>query len=215
MLAWRILLDLAALYDRIKDLDRVDEAEAFASRLRAEIQKHFVVPGPMGDMFARSVDLQGNFDLGDDPLGSLTLLTYFGFCSPDDGIYRNTVAWINSEHNHDRESAREARRLSTPDLINDLLCSHSPEALDFLRRAELDDGIACDWVENIQRRGGRGIGQRRLRRIPRLRPPTSPQRPPARSGRRPETAPPHRHPLPTPARDGPGEQEGQGLGNRE
>lgn len=147
VLAWRILLDLAALYDRIKDLDRVDEAEALSNRLRAEIQEHFVVPGPMGDMFARSVDLEGNFELGDDPEGSLTLLSYFGFCSSDDGIYRNTVAWINSEHNVLRESAREAHRLSIPDLINDLLCSHNPEALDFLRRAELDDGIACNWVE--------------------------------------------------------------------
>jgi len=147
VLAWRILLDLAALYDRIKDLDRVDEAEALSNRLRAEIQQHFVVPGPMGDMFARSVDLNGNFELGDDPEGSLTLLSYFGFCSPDDGVYRNTIAWINSEYNAERESAREAHRLSIPDLINDLLCSHNPEALDFLRRAELDDGIACDWVE--------------------------------------------------------------------
>lgn len=147
VLAWRILLDLAALYDRIKDLDRVDEAEALSSRLRAAIQKHFVVAGPLGDMFAHSVDLQGNFELGDDPLGSLMLLTYFGFCSPDDGIYHNTVAWINSEHNPDRESDRDRHRLSIPGLINDLLCSHSPEALDFLRRAELDDGIACDWVE--------------------------------------------------------------------
>jgi len=147
VLAWRILLDLASLYDRIKDLDRVDEAEALSSKLRSAIQKHFVVAGPMGDMFAHNVDLEGNFELGDDPQGSLALLAYFGFCSPDDGIYRNTLAWINSEHNPAREAAREAHRLSIADLVNDLLCCHSPEALDFLRRAELDDGIACEWVE--------------------------------------------------------------------
>jgi len=147
VLAWRILLDLAALYERIKDIDRVDEAEVLSNKLRAEIQKHFVVRGPTGDMFARSVDLQGGFELGDDPCGSLILLTYLGFCTPDDGIYRNTIAWINSEHNPDRESDRDSHRLSIPGLVNDLLCSHSPEALDFLRRAELDDGIACEWVE--------------------------------------------------------------------
>ena len=143
VLAWRVLLDLGALYDRIRDLDRVDEATAISNKLRAAIQKHFVVKGPMGDMFARSVDLQGNFELGDDPNGSLKLLTYFGFCSLDDGIYRNTIAWLNSEHNPDRD----ASRVSIPGLVNDLLSGHSPEALDFLRRAELDDGIACDWVE--------------------------------------------------------------------
>lgn len=147
VLAWRILLDLAALYDRIKDIDRVEEAGAIANKLRAAIQKNFIVSGPFGDMFAQSVDLEGNFELGDDPDGSLALLTYFGFCSPDDIVYRNTLAWIDSEHNTDRESAREKRKLSIPDLVNELLCSQSPEALDFLRRAELDDGIACDWVE--------------------------------------------------------------------
>lgn len=146
VLAWRILLDLGSLYDRIRDLDRVDEATAISNKLRAAIQKHFVVQGPLGDMFARSVDLRGNFELGDDPFGSLKLLSYLGFCSPDDGIYKNTVAWINSEHNPNREQA-ESGRISVLGVINDLLSGHNPKALDFLRRAELDDGIACEWVD--------------------------------------------------------------------
>ena len=142
VLAWRIMLDLGALYDRIKDLDRVDEAIAISNKLRAAIQKHFVVKGPLGDMFARSVDLQGNFDLGDDPNGSLKLLTHLGFCSPDDGVYRNTIAWINSEHNPNSQMSK----ISVKDILNDLISGHDPHALDFLRRAELDDGIACDWI---------------------------------------------------------------------
>lgn len=144
VLAWRILLDLGSLYDRIRDMDRVDEATAISSKLRAAIQKNFVVKGPLGDMFARSVDLQGNFELGDDIHGSLKLLSHLEFCTADDGLYKNTVAWINSEHNPDRNLAD---RVSIPDAINDLLSGHSPGALDFLRRAELDDGIACEWVE--------------------------------------------------------------------
>lgn len=147
VLAWRILLDLGSLYDRIRDMDRVDEATAISNKLRAAIQKHFVVKGPLGDMFAQSVDLRGNFELGDDPNGSLKLLTYLGFCSPDDGLYKNTVAWINSEHNPNRPPAD---RVSIPGVINDLLCGRSADALDFLRRAELDDGIACDWVESTK-----------------------------------------------------------------
>ena len=144
VLAWRILLDLGSLYDRIRDMDRVDEAVAISNKTRAAIQKHFVVKGPLGDMFARSVDLNGNFELGDDIHGSLKLLSYLGFCSPDDGLYTNTVAWINSEHNPNREPPD---RVSIPGAINDLLSGHRPEALDFLRRAELDDGIACEWVD--------------------------------------------------------------------
>lgn len=144
VLAWRILLDLGSLYDRIRDMDRVDEALDISNKLRAAIQRNFVVRGPMGDMFAKSVDLQGNFELGDDQEGSLKLLSYLGFCSPDDGIYKNTLAWINSEHNP-YNNAND--RISIPGIINDLLCGYNPKALDFLRRAVLDDGIACEWVE--------------------------------------------------------------------
>lgn len=143
VLAWRIMLDLGALYDRIRDLDRVDEATAISNKLRAAIQKNFVVQGPLGDMFAHSIDLQGNYELGDDPRGSLKLLTYLGFCSPDDGIYKNTVAWINSEHNPG--SART--QISIPDLANDMLAGDRENALELLGRVEMDDGIACDWID--------------------------------------------------------------------
>lgn len=147
VLAWRILIDLGLLYDRIRDLDRVDEAIAISNKLRSAIQKHFVVSGPLGDMFARSVDLQGNFELGDDPEGSLKLLTYFGFCAPNDGVYNNTMAWLDSDHNPNRGA-----NLSVLDLVNDLLTSRSREALDFLRSAKLDDGIACDRIDSADGR---------------------------------------------------------------
>ena len=141
VLAWRVLLDLGMLYDRIRDMDRVDEATALSNKLRAAIQKHFVVSGPMGDMFARSIDLKGNFDLGDDPFGSLKLLTYFGFCEKDDAVYNNTIAWINSEHNTSKQNP------SVPDLVNDLLSGNSSSGLDFLKIAQLDDGIACNEID--------------------------------------------------------------------
>lgn len=152
VLAWRILLDLGALYDRIRDLDRVDEATAISNKLRAAIQKHFVVPGPLGDMFAMSVDLQGNYELGDDPRGSIKLLSYLGFCSPDDGIYKNTIAWINSEHNPNNARTQ----VSIPDLANDLLSGDRENALELLRRIEMDDGIACDMVEGETGRAASG-----------------------------------------------------------
>lgn len=143
VLAWRIMLDLGALYDRIRDLDRVDEANAISNELRAAVQKHFVVEGPNGDMFAKSIDLQGNYELGDDPWGSLKLLTYLGFCTPDDGVYKNTIAWIYSDDN----PANRQRDMPVACVISDLLAFQSQEALDLLRRAELDEGIACDWIE--------------------------------------------------------------------
>lgn len=152
---WRILRDLAWLYDRIRDLDRSIEAESLAEKVKAAIMAHFIVPGPMGAMFALGTDLQGNYELGDDPIGSLQLATHHGFCRPDDPVYRNTVAWINSEHNprfvrgSDTKIYTESvySSASLVRVINDLLTGRVEPALDFLSRVSLDDGVACEMVD--------------------------------------------------------------------
>lgn len=165
VLAWRVLLDLARLYDIIRDVDRTDEAAALASKVKAAILEHFVVQGPFGEMFARGIDLEGDHELGDDPAGSLQMMTYYGFCSPDDPVYKNTVAWIHSEHNPNsgcgqpfaEPSACDGSGPSVLSVVNDLLTDRREEALDFLRRARLDDGIAC---ESVGRETGKAMSGR-------------------------------------------------------
>lgn len=152
VLAWRSLLDIGWLYDRIRDLDRTDEAMALANEVKAAVVSHFVVPGPYGDMFAMAVDLDGNFELGDDPEGSLQLLSFVGFCMPNDPVYRATVQWIHSEHNTARTSSTTAAEqggvaLSLPGLISELLTDRKDQALRFLQGADLDDGLACGIVD--------------------------------------------------------------------
>lgn len=164
ILVWRILRDIAWLYDRIRDIDRSIEAESLAEKVKAAIMAHFVVPGPMGEMFALGTDLRGNYELGDDPIGSIQLATFHGFCRPDDPVYRNTVAWIHSEHNpyFGRGSALEAPFASADgsaslvSIINDLLTDRVEPALDFLNRAFLDDGIACETIDRVTGRAARG-----------------------------------------------------------
>jgi len=160
VLVWRALVDVGWMYERIRDVDRADEVNLLADQVRDAIWTRFVVPGPLGDMFAHSVDLQGNHILADDVEGSLQMLTYHGFCSSGDPVYRNTTAWIHSEHNplfrpdtppsENLVDAPAASRGSGPSLlgvINDLLTDRKDQALDFLRQAELDNGIACETVE--------------------------------------------------------------------
>lgn len=155
MLTWRVLRDVAWLYDRIRDLDRALEADALADRVRDAILAHFVVPGPLGNMFALATDLQGNHELGDDPAGSIQMAAYYGFCSQDDPVYRNTVAWIHSEHNtcsgrglpFEAPLTRGGAGSSVTAVITDLLTNRVDQALDFLRRAPLDNGIACEAVD--------------------------------------------------------------------
>ncbi len=163
ILVWRALRDIAWLYDRIRDTDRAIEADVLAERVKAAIQTHFVVDGPFGPMYAQSVDLHGNYEVGDDPTGSIQLAAYHGFCSQDDPVYRSTVRWIHSEHNPRSGcglpfaspfACREAGP-SVVGAVNDLLTGRVEQALDFLRRAPLDCGIACEAVEASS---GRAIG---------------------------------------------------------
>ncbi len=155
VLVWRCLLDIGVLYDRIRDLDRSDEAKALANQVKAAVLQHFIVEGPFGEMFARAIDLEGNYELADDPEGSLQLLTYYGFCEPNDPVYRNTVEWINSEHNPDcsghicASSAEEqgGRPVSILKLANDLLTGRKDDVLQYLKSAPLDDGIACELAD--------------------------------------------------------------------
>jgi hypothetical protein len=163
VMVWRALRDAAWLYDRIRDLDRAVEAGQLADRVRAAILASFVVEGPFGKMFARGIDMDGHFELGDDPAGSLQMLSYHGFCSPDDPTYRHTVQWIHSEHNpfsncaapFGEPSACGGAGPSVLSVVNELLTGRKEEALDFLRRTSLDDGIACATVDHTT---GEAIG---------------------------------------------------------
>ena len=154
VMVWKALKDLAWLYDRIRDVDRSLEADELADRIRLAILNHFLVDGPYGKMFALSVDLDGKYELGDDPAGSLLLLPYYGFCSADDPAYAHTVQWIRSEYNSTTcgeelvfPCSCDGAGYSLVSVINELLSGNKDKALDFLKKAELDDGIACEIVD--------------------------------------------------------------------
>jgi len=154
VLVWRILRDVGLLYDRIRDIDRADEATKLAEKVRSAILRHFVVRGPLGEMFALSTDLEGNHQIGDDPFGSLQLLSYLEFCLPDDPVFTNTVDWIHSEHNPMARCGKPFAAASAhPDaasilsVVNDLLGGRVADGVEFLSRTPLDDGIACESVD--------------------------------------------------------------------
>ena len=148
-MVWRMLRDLVEVYDRVGDLDRRDAMAEQANRVKQAIMEHSVVEGPFGEMFAWSTDLKGNHRLLDNPRGSLQLMPYLDFCSPELHQYKNTVTWIRAER--ERPEAIQAQggraRVSLFSLANDLLTDRAEEALDFLRRAALDFGICCEVVD--------------------------------------------------------------------
>ncbi len=144
---------LAALQAAGRWEDPADFA-GLAGALQQEIYRHGTVKGPRGIMFAWAVDGKGRFQLYDNPPGSLQLLAFYGFCSPEDRVFRNTVAWIrspNNPHFHGDHPFAEAGSLHAPKpwplaACNDILALNEGGG-DFLLRAPMDNGFCCETVD--------------------------------------------------------------------
>ena len=147
------------LYDNVlawRALRFMGDAAA-AEKVRASIYRHFVVEGPFGPQFAWATDLQGNHQLYDEPPGSLTLLQAYGFCSPDDPVYRHTVAWVHSPRNpyyfpgeFAAAGSPHARHPWILAMANDLLVPDpglQQKAAQAIARAAMDNGLACESVD--------------------------------------------------------------------
>lgn len=125
-----------------------------ATELQQAIYEHCTVKGPYGMIFAWAVDGRGKFALYDNPPGSLQLLAHYSFCSYDDTVFLNTARWIRSSNNkyyHQGSNFEEAGSLHAGNpwplsACNDLLACNVG-AVDFFRRAEMDNGFFCETVD--------------------------------------------------------------------
>jgi len=127
---------------------------AMARALRPAIRRHCVVSGPFGPMYAWTTDGRGQHTLYDNPSGSLLLLPYHGFCRAADPVWRNTLRWILSKENPffvDGAFAAPANRHAFHPwpmaACHMILCGQAGRGGEFLRRAEMDGGIACETVD--------------------------------------------------------------------
>ena len=133
------------------------ELEAQAQAVRDAVYAHCVREQGGRAFFAWSVDAQGAFDVYDEPPGSLQLLPFYGFCDARDPIWQNTVAIIR-----DRSYAlsfadapiaeigcQHAPHPWVLSMCNSLLSGHAPDALRHLALTQLDNGIACESVNEF------------------------------------------------------------------
>lgn len=155
VLVWRALSDLARLQAGQGNGRAAERLAQHAREVNAAIWQHCVVAGPLGPMFAWSVDLEGNHRLYDEPPGSLLLLPHYGFCSKQDTTWRSTRDWI---HSRDYKYSFAGKPFSEVGCahaehpwvlgaVNSLLAGERTRAVDFLCRARLDNGIACESVD--------------------------------------------------------------------
>ncbi len=129
-------------------------ARATAEDLLAAIERHLVVDGPFGPMFAGAGDGRGRHVLFDEPPGSLELLAHRGVVAADDPRFLATVAWIGSEHNpHGPGSGRFATptcpHAEHPWLlaIGNALLRGEDRWLELLPEAPMDHGLACETID--------------------------------------------------------------------
>lgn len=151
VLVWRAMKALSRLYP-----GEYACLEAEAEEVRKAIYTHFVFKNDEGrPFFCWSADLQGGHNVYDEPPGSLQLLPYYGFCSTEDEIWRNTVSMIRSpdyEYSFHGCPIAQIGCAHAPypwvlSLCNSLLCGYEAEALSQLEIMEMDNGIACESVD--------------------------------------------------------------------
>jgi hypothetical protein len=100
VLTWKALLELAGLFERLKDADGARDMKLRAEALRAAILKREVfdkAPGAGGPIFACGTDGEEPL-FSDIPPGSLMLLPALGFIPENDPLFIRTYDWLHSRN---------------------------------------------------------------------------------------------------------------------
>ena len=125
-----------------------------AERTRQAIYKHCVKERDGRKFFAWSVDLNGHYDIYDEPPGSLLLLPFYGFCRENDPVWQATADMIRDESYALSFAGRPIAEIGCKhaphpwilSICNSLLSGHAESALLHLSRTPLDNGVACESV---------------------------------------------------------------------
>lgn len=126
----------------------LDEEAAAAvqdpAAVRAALMRHFAVDRGGKSRFATAIDLHGGVTEVDDPVGSLMWLPLYEALDRDDSMYRRSV---RANDTTSEALAPQVARLLGPDATN---------VLTWLRRAPLDNGVACMYIDAEGRATGNG-----------------------------------------------------------
>jgi hypothetical protein len=127
-----LALDILAHTLDEKTAEKVQDPAA----VRASLLRQFGESAGGKSCLASSSDLAGQSSVRDNPSASLYWLPYFDLMSRDDSTYRRTVKALEAVP-VDRLEVRCAR----------LLGPSGNDALEWLRRAPLDGGLAAEYVD--------------------------------------------------------------------
>ncbi len=148
VLVWKVLKDLG---NRLLS----EELKFQAEQVKQAVLEHCVQAENGVRFFCWSADLQGHYDVYDEPPGSLLLLPYLGFCDGEDPVYRATAARIRDPeypYSFAGKPIAEIGCAHAPhpwvlSVANSLLSGNRQAAILHLKRMRMDNGIACESVD--------------------------------------------------------------------
>jgi len=155
VLVWLVFNHIAELYRDVFPPCELTALRENARKVREAIQTHCVKLHEGRRIFAWSVDLEGNYDVYDEPPGSLQLLAHLGFCDRSDEVFLNTVDIIRDKNypysfadsNFPETGCPHAPHPWVLSIANSLLYGRVDHCLDILRRIKMDNLIACESVD--------------------------------------------------------------------
>ncbi len=122
-----------------------------AQRVKEAILRHCV----KDDMFIWSTDLKGQYDIYDEPPGSLQLLNHYGFVEKEDKLFQNTLSAIRSDVYRFSFAGCPIAEIGCEhaphpwvlSICNSILSGCQKQAIAHLGKTNLDNGIACESVD--------------------------------------------------------------------
>lgn len=157
VLVWRLYKNLIELYQGRWNKEKLESLEKEAQSVLEAIITHCVKEYEGKNIYAWSVDLEGNWNVYDEPPGSIQLFPHYGFCEANQETYLNTVAVIRRpEYPYSFRDCNIAE-IGCPhaphpwvlSVANGLLCGRTAKGKEMLLKMSMDNGIACESVDEI------------------------------------------------------------------
>jgi uncharacterized protein len=157
VMVWKALTDLSQIYRSEKNFQKTRKCLAAANALKGTVMRQCVTKTTEGRRFAWMVDLRvkGTHITHDHPRRSLLLLPFYGFCPLRHPVWKRTREWIYSQENprsfagqpFEQEGTSQSPHPWVASAVSSLLIAQKERALKFLKTAPMDNGIACESVD--------------------------------------------------------------------
>lgn len=155
VLVWKALNQTAELYRGRWNEETLRYLLKEANDIRKAIEEHCVKLYNGAPVYAWSIDLNGNWNIYDEPPGSLLLLPHYGYCGFDDNVWVNTANIIRSrDYKYSfadcpiaEIGCEHAPHPWVLSIANSLLSGFAATAGEHLQKCSMDNGIACESVD--------------------------------------------------------------------